>query len=192
LLSAVSIALVALGTTLTAWGPHATHPLVWWRARRAIRRLRPLWAAVHAELPELVLAAPGEGAVFQLYRRVVEIRDGSLALRRYVPPELPTWVAEECVNAGIPFGESATTSLEVLTEAAALAAALVAHQHRQTFQAGPGAEPVLRELDPRLDVEVHWLIRVAGAFTGSPVVVAVRQRTLAALSDPVSRPRSPG
>jgi hypothetical protein len=56
-------------------------------AYHAYRRLRPLWRAyVHAE-PGIALAETGRPAVrdieLRLYRRVIEIRDGMLAVRPY-------------------------------------------------------------------------------------------------------------
>ncbi len=58
--------------------------------RRASRTLEPLWAALHAEFPELALELRSPGPGRALYRRVVEIRDGLVLLS----PHFDAGVAE--------------------------------------------------------------------------------------------------
>ncbi|WP_327743266.1 hypothetical protein OHO28_07785 [Streptomyces europaeiscabiei] len=76
--------------TLTAQTRHATYQ---WELRRAHRQLHPLWLAFYRAVPEIVLTPNGStaddrshtrGISFQVYRRVVEIRDGQTAVRPYL------------------------------------------------------------------------------------------------------------
>jgi hypothetical protein len=61
----------------------------WSRRYRRYRRLGPLWLALYRAEPAIALEPPGLITVFptrlQLYRRVIEIRDGLLAIRPYRP-----------------------------------------------------------------------------------------------------------
>lgn len=174
-LSTVSITLIALGATMTSWGPRAAHPLLWWRARRAFRRIEPLWTALHEAVPEVAFEHPGAGMEFRLYRRIVEIRDCSLSLRVYFHPQVPSWVAD-ALGPGARDTESA-----VITEAASLAAALEAHRVRHRYHDDPATAATPRELDADVGAEGRWLVRVAKAFTESPVVSDVRDRVRAEL-----------
>ncbi len=77
------------GASLTAWAGPVTGAVRRLRARRDHRRLGPMWSALYAARPEIALETPAgrlnrPGAEFALYRRVIEIRDGQLALRRHL------------------------------------------------------------------------------------------------------------
>ncbi|ALG12230.1 MAB_1171c family putative transporter [Kibdelosporangium phytohabitans] len=78
---ALSVLMIIVGFSVPAVGA----ALAWWHDRRAYRRLRPLWAALVEARPEIAFD-PGEKAPaqpplrFQLYRQVIEIRDGILAV----------------------------------------------------------------------------------------------------------------
>jgi hypothetical protein len=68
----------------------------WLRRYRRYRRLGPLWLALYRAEPAIALEPPGRlrgGTPFptrlQLYRRVIEIRDGLLAIRPYLPGDDP-------------------------------------------------------------------------------------------------------
>ncbi|MEV6347901.1 MAB_1171c family putative transporter [Actinoplanes sp. NPDC051851] len=63
-------------------------------AYRSLLALRPLWGAMRRAFPDMVLMPPARaalelpgaaGARLRLYRRVIEIRDGMLALREHLP-----------------------------------------------------------------------------------------------------------
>ncbi|MFE9421503.1 MAB_1171c family putative transporter [Kitasatospora sp. NPDC006697] len=180
LLAAVCAALAVGGATVTVWGAtrwgaRLTAPLRWLRARRRYRALEPLWSALHTALPGIALAPaarrrpPLRTAEFALYRRIIEIRDGQLALRSYLPAELPQWIAdsarEACPHAAV-------------LEAAALAAALEARR-RGRPQPGP-ADWLPEEVAATVDAESAWLLQVAAAFTTCDVVAQVRHRAAAA------------
>jgi hypothetical protein len=187
-LSAASILLIALGATLTVWGPRAAHPAQWLRARRVYRRIEPLWSALHDAVPEVEFEHPGAGLEFRLYHRIVEIRDSSLALRVHFHPETAVWVETDGRAAGI----EDETELSVLAEAAGLAGALEAHRAGHRYHDDPSTAAIPRQLDPDIDVEARWLIRVATAFERSPVVESIRRRVRDDLSGRlVSGPESP-
>ncbi|AXB42863.1 MAB_1171c family putative transporter [Amycolatopsis albispora] len=72
----------------------------WLRRHRQFRRLGPLWRALYRADPAIALDPPGVPDVLvvrdlrlRLYRRVIEIRDGLLALRPYRSPGSATGTA---------------------------------------------------------------------------------------------------
>ncbi|GAA3434827.1 MAB_1171c family putative transporter [Kutzneria kofuensis] len=93
---------VGRGFLLSKALPTAAHLLVlagvaapaiteWVRRCRRYRRLGPLWFALYRAEPAIALEPPGLATLFptrlQLYRRVIEIRDGLLAIRPYRPAD---------------------------------------------------------------------------------------------------------
>lgn len=87
--------LVIAGSAL----PYLSHQLgtarVWIVTYRNLRRLYPLWALMYRAEPGIALDPPRSRLVdalrvrdldLRLYRRVIEIRDGYLALAPYLPP----------------------------------------------------------------------------------------------------------
>ncbi|WP_329378149.1 MAB_1171c family putative transporter [Streptomyces sp. NBC_01716] len=69
----------------------------WLRRYRRYRQLGPLWSALYQAEPAIALEPPGllhGNTLFptrlQLYRRVIEIRDGLLAIRPYLPSDEST------------------------------------------------------------------------------------------------------
>ncbi|MGK5629357.1 MAB_1171c family putative transporter [Streptomyces sp. URMC 123] len=167
--------LTLVGWTLPGWGHHLTAPHRWVRAGVQYRRLTPLWSALCAAVPAIALPAPRAGLwraigirtlEFKLYRRVVEIRDGQLALRAYADPE----VARTATRLGEAAGLD-EHRVRAITEAAQLTFALRAHGLRAS--AGPVPEP--RVTGPeRADLaeETAWLVDVARAFARCPIVAA--------------------
>ncbi|GAB2691053.1 MAB_1171c family putative transporter [Kitasatospora kifunensis] len=167
----------------TRWGAGITAPARWLRARRRYTALEPLWSALHSAVPGIAL---GEGAgtgrrpalrdaEFALYRRIIEIRDGQLALRPFVHPEVAGWVSQ--AMGGQPHG--------ALVEAATLAAALEAGRAGRRA-CGPTA-PVACVTQPvpgpgTVDAEADWLIQVTEAFGGCAEVAEVRRRAVAELA----------
>ncbi|MGC0316995.1 MAB_1171c family putative transporter [Kitasatospora acidiphila] len=181
-LGAICAVFAVSGATVTVWGAtrwgaRITAPARWLRARRRYRALEPLWSALHTAVPGIALAPrpgrrpPLRTAEFALYRRIIEIRDGQLALRPYLPPQLPEWLA-----AVEPGGEPDGAVLE----AAALAAALEARRAGRPGgePAGPGWVP--QPVPGTVAGEAAWLLQVAAAFAGSRLVAEVRQRARAA------------
>ncbi|MER7674508.1 MAB_1171c family putative transporter [Kitasatospora sp. NPDC096128] len=179
----VCVVLMLAGATAPAWGGRLarwSRPL---RARYAYRRLAPLWSALRATVPGVELlpdtARVGRrtphGAQFALYRRIIEIRDGQLALRPYVHPQVPSWVEEfDRSTGGARFRRRREAAATV--EAAGVAAALEAAEAGHRYPAGPSTGYVRSEGQGGVDEEVAWLVKVADAFTTSPAVAEVRRR----------------
>jgi hypothetical protein len=164
---------------MPAWGPRVGLPtLLRWIGRyQTYRELYPLWLALYRSSPEIGLMPPSSSVVdaltlrdldFRLYRRVIEIRDGRLALRSYLDPQIDAAACKLGQEAGL-----GTEELPVVIEAASLAAALRAKTEgrpspgRQTFEAPGWAD---------LDSEAAWLRKVTSAYVNSPVVRAVLAR----------------
>lgn len=153
ILIAASAALILLGSTLPAWGSRAGIPVLYrWACRyRSYRRLYHLWRVLYGVFPDIALL-PARPALadaftvrdleFRLYRRVVEIRDGLLALRPYVDPDVTSRAAELCRTSGL-----STEQTQVVMEAASLAGALKARRRGEavnrdclSFGSGGGAD----------------------------------------------------
>ncbi|MFJ9707649.1 MAB_1171c family putative transporter [Streptomyces sp. NPDC101234] len=181
-LGMLTAVLLTAGATATLWGERITAPLRRLRARRAHRALEPLWAALHAELPEIALdpdaarRRPGlRQAEFARYRRVIEIRDGILALRPYQWAEPLDRAVRELDRTGVE-----AVDREAALEAVVIAAALENKRAGRPYggtpdQAGPTPSTRLETVED----EAAWLVRVAGAFTRSPVVRDIRDRVRA-------------
>ncbi|RKT54593.1 MAB_1171c family putative transporter [Saccharothrix australiensis] len=150
----VAVVLWVVGAALTTWEGAAR--LV--RTRRDIRAVTPLWRALVAAQPQIALPARHDWA-FTRYRRLIEIRDGLLALRAHVPPHLADWL---------------TSPVDAPTRAAAeVAAALVMRDAGRTWPRRPTAAATT---PPSVDAEADWLAAVSSAFRRSPVVREVRRR----------------
>ncbi|XVV17151.1 MAB_1171c family putative transporter [Actinoplanes sp. CA-131856] len=76
-------------------------------AYRNLLVLRPLWKAMRDTFPEIILFTPRRAIVelagvddvhLRLYRRVIEIRDGMLALRPYLEPSAGTTARSEAIS----------------------------------------------------------------------------------------------
>jgi hypothetical protein len=89
LLTGPGCVLMLIGFTIPSWGPRLAAGGAWLRRLRTYRRLYPLWRLLYDATPEIALdpGRPARGSVrdveYRLVRRVVEIRDGWLALRPY-------------------------------------------------------------------------------------------------------------
>jgi hypothetical protein len=92
----IGILLVATGFTMPSWGPRLSAARVWVSNYRAYQRLYPLWRDLYRAVPEIALNPPAPSFVarishgdlrYRLYRRVIEIRDGLLAMRPYMNAE---------------------------------------------------------------------------------------------------------
>ena len=152
ILPAVSQVLVLLGIVLPA--------LAGWVSRfRLYRRLSPLWTVLYRADPAIALDPPGVLALgklkLRLYRRVIEIRDGLLALQPYRDPGVAVTARERAQQAGL-----RGTRLEAEVEATVVAAALHAR--------AAGATPVEPEVGVSgggdLDSDTTFLSDVADAY----------------------------
>ncbi|MET8845629.1 MAB_1171c family putative transporter [Amycolatopsis sp. NPDC004625] len=161
ILAAVTVVSVAAGATLSAWSPAVSSVLGRVHAYRAYRRIEPLWTALRTAVPGIALDPGRElagGAEFALYRRVIEIRDGHLALRAHFDPDLPARAEAAARRAGVREAEVAAT-----VEAVTLAAAIEAGRAGRRYDREPDHEP---EPDAAADVaaEAAWLVRVSRAW----------------------------
>ncbi len=114
--------------TLTAQTRHATYQ---WDLRRAHRQLHPLWLVFYRAVPEIALTpndstaddrSHTRGIPFQVYRRVVEIRDGQTAVRPYLDHHIRQASEERHRAAGLTGDE-----LHAAVTADQIRAALTAH-----------------------------------------------------------------
>jgi len=121
-------------------------------AYRSLLALRPLWTAMRDAFPQVILFSPRRALIemagiddvhLRLYRRVIEIRDGMLALRPFHPGTYP------------PAAEPA------VAEAEAIALAL----RRRAAGAEPAEQPgSWAPVGPEMADEVAWLSQVSIAF----------------------------
>ncbi|MGW4523268.1 MAB_1171c family putative transporter [Amycolatopsis sp. NPDC004378] len=172
-LAAATIGLVTAGATLSAWSPAVSSVLGRVRAYRAYRRIEPLWTALRAAVPGIALDPGRElagGAEFALYRRVIEIRDGHLALRAHFDPELPSRAEAAARRAGVREADLAAT-----VEAVTLAAAIEAGRAGRRFERGEMTDPLP---DADVTTEAAWLIQVSRAWRRDAVVERVRASVL--------------
>jgi hypothetical protein len=121
-------------------------------AYRSLLVLRPLWRAMRDAFPEVILFSPRRAVIelagvddvhLRLYRRVIEIRDGMLALRDFLPERVPA------------DGDPA------VTEARGIALAL----RRRAVGTAPAEQPgAWAAVGPDMPDEVAWLSRVSAAY----------------------------
>jgi hypothetical protein len=177
LLVAISITLIVVGSTIPSWGAHVGIPTLyrWMDHYRALRQLFGLWRVLCDAAPEIALVPPRSALTdaldlrdvrFRLYRRVVEIRDGELALRSYLDSRVPERARDFCWKAGV-----SSEQIDEHVEAACVAAALRAKARgRRTEHTAPvgqtGGEPYVAG-------EAAFLSRVARHYAHSPVVAGI-------------------
>jgi hypothetical protein len=177
-LAATTVGFVAAGATLSAWSPAVSSVLGRVRAYRAYRRIEPLWTALRAAVPGIALDPGRElagGTEFALYRRVIEIRDGHLALRAHFDPDLPARAEAEARRAGVREADIAAT-----VEAVTLAAAIEAGREGRRFEREKAAPGRLADSEKDADVaaEAAWLVQVSRAWRRDAVVERVRAGAL--------------
>lgn len=144
---------------------HAHRRLPGPAARRLLRQLRPLHAALLSAVPEAARTqVPGRpGPRVRLHRAVVEIREAVLALRPYTDPQLAAAAGKVSHPAALAGDQMAAAG-----EAAVLAAALRA-QASGTPALPTGAVPGWHTPGPDLRSEAAWLVQVAQAFDRDPL-----------------------
>jgi hypothetical protein len=169
LFAGLSVMLIVVGLSLPTWGPRLSGAGRLVGSYRAYRRLAPLWWALYRAEPRIALVPPSTyrewttaDLGFRLYRRVIEIRDGRLALRPYLNADIAALAARTGRAAGW-----RDERLDTFVEAVVLAAALRAHregrpvrpdQELTTDPRGPGAAGT------DLDSELAWWVPVASEF----------------------------
>ncbi|MBO0802103.1 MAG: hypothetical protein J2P25_03385 [Nocardiopsaceae bacterium] len=164
-LPATAVVLAAAGATLPVWGETLAAPIRYYRNRRTLRDLEPLWNSIHDAFPQITL--PGRGPrrdiAFRVYRCVIEIHDGRLLLRPHMSPDAKA-AAEQAATARGLHGDD----LRATIEAAQIAAALHARDHGTPAPAAP-PEPHAQPDDSNISREAAWLARVSRAYN-TPLV----------------------
>jgi hypothetical protein len=174
--AACSGMLLVVGLTLPAWGPRLAPAAATLRRYRYHRQLAPLWTALYRAVPEIALVPPSgrpdwfvtHDLDFRLYRRVIEIRDGRLALRPYLDERVTATALRLGRDAGLSGPE-----LDATVEAAVLAAAIRAKHEERAADSGSLDAPGGSDLPG----ELAWLVAVATAFASSTVVRAALRET---------------
>ncbi|MCC2279948.1 hypothetical protein LKL35_31660 [Streptomyces sp. ET3-23] len=169
----VGIFFLVAGLTMPSWGPRVSDGRRMARNFITYQRLHPLWHALSTAVPGIALDPQPAGRLarllpgdinFRLYRRVIEIQDGLLALRPYMDSDIIAAARRSADEAGL-----SGDALQAQAQAVSLAAALRAKRdHRQQ----PGEEPAPLGPDATRGGgyadEVAWLLKVAQAYTVLP------------------------
>jgi hypothetical protein len=166
LAAAIGALILGVGTALPVLGPR-------WDRMLAYRRLGPLWLAVRQATPTVVLEPLWSARIdawnpwhldYRLYRRVIEIRDGALALRHYFDPDVAVRVRRLAAIAELP-AALVDTTIEAAQLSSAIQARVAGHkpdgQSWRPPSVGSGGD---------LDAELASLVPLARAFTASPIV----------------------
>jgi hypothetical protein len=174
-LTLLSVTLILVGLALPNW--HTPTPI---SNYRKYHRLRPLWLALYRVNPEIALDPPKPRLVelldlrdldLRLYRQVVEIRDGRLALREYLDPRVAAEAKAAARRSGLT-GQKLDAAVEAATLAAAIEAA--ARGAAPPTDVSPVAVPGGRDLDSDIaflgDVAVAFRTQVSRGRTGPSVV----------------------
>jgi len=175
ILIAVLVSLIAIGSTLPSWGPRLGFD--GWPALvsgyLSLQRLYPLWKTLGRVVPGVLLVTPRARVVelvdlrdihFRLYRRVVEMRDAIVLLKRIADPR----AAEVAIALGRDEGLTAD-DLEVLISAAQVVSAL----HRRPGSPREATRGEAENLSPELadfDAEVRWLELLAHCYDHSKLL----------------------
>ncbi|MHB9857099.1 MAB_1171c family putative transporter [Streptomyces sp. YIM S03343] len=186
------LVLGVLGGTAAGWVSVTTAVgrRLW--AYRTYRALEPLWSALWAVSPGTALDVGWptvrlfslHRSEFALYRRVIEIRDGYLELRSFVPPDARALSAAALDRFPVP-----PACRAAMAEAAVIAAAL---ESARIGAVGPGGPDVpggpgdpgdqdvalAYPADCSVEEEAAWLVQVAEALTVAGLVEHMRHRVV--------------
>ena len=160
----ISVVLVVVGLTVPAWGPQLGSAVTALRNHALYRALHPLWRDVTAVAPAIPVPPPPLAHLDErLYRRVIEVRDGLLALRPYHDTAAAQSARELAWQVGL-----AGRDLDAVVDAAAVTAALRAKRERRRT----GNQLPIVDAPPvdDLTVEAAWLARVSRAYARPPLV----------------------
>jgi hypothetical protein len=172
-LTALAFVTGLLWPTVTGW-PVFRHLI----AFRAYRKLHPLWQAYVEAEPDIAFEDTGKTRLrdieFRLYRRIIEIRDGMLAVRPYAGARLREIALREAKRAG-------HKNPDLVGEAAWLEVA-----RRAKLQGDPPCQDGVPVVAGGADLagEIHLLTRIAMAW---PAVQAIAERAEALSGAETSR-----
>jgi hypothetical protein len=146
-----------------------------WVARyRGQRALYPLWISMYRAIPAIALDPPTSrwravwdprDVKLRTLRRMIEIRDGRLSIAPYINPGVTATARRLGMDAGLS-GED----LDAVVEAAQIRTGLWALAERASPFGATDVPPITGFHE--IAAELHWLTRVAVAFTDSPVAAA--------------------
>jgi hypothetical protein len=157
-----------LGWTAPGWGPWLSAWHQWIKKVHYYHRLRPLWVAMYEGAPEIVLHPPPSWLAdliwpgyidYRLYRRLIEILDGQLALRPYFDPVVTEAAVRQIRDSCLADDQTDATVLAIQLHAALWAKAENAH--------GSGQIARVTDLTGDLLDDTKKLVLVADAFTSS-------------------------
>ncbi|GAB3982666.1 hypothetical protein GCM10027615_65900 [Plantactinospora veratri] len=170
---------ITVGFTIPSWGPNLSAAVDRLGRARTYLRLYPLWHAMYQVMPEIALDPPMSRRAdlrmlrdldFALYRRVIEIRDGRLALAPYLAP------TDGTLRDGRG-GRTAAATREAIRIRDALARLRAASLEQQAVQpaaaAAPGTRPgpaEQRDDDADLAGDLEFLGQVSSALRRLPPV----------------------
>ncbi|ARF53725.1 MAB_1171c family putative transporter [Streptomyces gilvosporeus] len=165
----IGIFFLVAGLTMPSWGPSVSE---WRRLVRnfvTYQRLHPLWRAVYAAVPDIALDPHRAGRLarflpgdisYRLYRMVIEIQDGLLALRPYMAPDVATGARKSAEDAGL-----SGDRLHAMVQARSLVSALRARQDDRAPVRTSGEPGPESAKGGGYTEEVAWLLEVARAYT---------------------------
>lgn len=169
-----AVSMMIVGSTLPALASRKRWELAlgWARRYRAYRRLFPLWLALYKVVPRIALTpmtspldelwAMGD-LRFRLRRRVVEIRDGVVALSPYLDADVAALATRLANAAALP-----TEETQVAVNAAVVAVAIRSSQAGRHVARRTNLPLIVGGDD--LAGEVDYLSRLAHAIRHSPIV----------------------
>jgi hypothetical protein len=158
-----------IGWTLPGWGPLAADCARLLASHRDYRRMRPLWLALYRANPHIALDAPQSPVLeavsvrdleFKAYRRVIEIRDGVLALRPYMNPDLVGEARRRLLQAGL-----AEEELTATVDAVRIRAALLCKSLGTSLPRVPADRADEHFGGNDIPGERRWLSLVSGKFS---------------------------
>ena len=150
--------LVALGS---GWESVANaHHGLW--CRQALWQLRPLWEALRELAPQIELSEGGRDPQFRLRRRVMEVRDGLLAIEERVSPDL----VDQVTALGASDARTLAVLVHCLEPGSQTVAPVSATSMRGELPIGGGSS---------LEDEVRWLKEVTKWYRSPKTAVQSKQ-----------------
>lgn len=171
--ASIGALIIAAGITMPALEPRLEPIAVALYRRRALRDLQPLWEALYQASPSIALDPPQatwkgrwdlRDLRHRLYRRVIEIQDGLVALHDHLDPAVAVTAKRLGEAAGLTGRRLAATQ-----EAAMVTAALQAKRDNRLFPE-PARALTADHAGDNLSATIGWLVFVARAYEHSPVV----------------------
>lgn len=182
LCTCTGVILIVIGLTIPKWGWRLSAARRLLTQRRIYQRLRPLWIALRAAVPDVELPIAKSSLAekmtlnqnsFLLYRRVIEIRDAQRALR----PRYSSEISRQALDAGRQSGLEGQ-KLHAFEEAVQLRFALQCGPVESGLDTSLKKQPISSVIHggESLISDTLWLVDVAQAFTSSPSVESIAER----------------